>query len=181
MPSQASAVSLGSTSRNSPDVDAGLQDRLHGAFEFAPPLAKLLGPLARQRRELVQENPDVIGVSGDDVEQLVAEHRQLLGRRPAGGGDPVGAGDHLVHHAIVDRGEQRLLGADVVIQRALAEVVGDAELRDPGGVIAAAARRPAADVSTIACSRDSQLGLRAAGSRHRLGHIPIGWASDGHI
>ena len=82
-------------------------------------------------------------------------------RRAARLGDAVGAEHDLVHHPVVDGGEELLLGADVVVERALAEVVGDAELRDAGGVIAA----PGEDVrrvSMIAWRRDSQFGLRRA-------------------
>ena len=78
MPSQASAVSHGSTLAELAGVDSGLQDRLHPPLVLPAPLSELLGPLAGQRRELVQEDPDVIGVAVDDVEQLVAEHGQLL-------------------------------------------------------------------------------------------------------
>ena len=79
----------------------------------------------------------MIGIAVDDVEQLVAQHRQLRRRRPAGLGDPVGAEHHLVHHPVVDRGEELLLRPDVVVERALAEAVDLAQLGDAGGVVAA--------------------------------------------
>ena len=120
-----------------PGVDAGLQDRLDPALVLAPAHPELLGPLVGERRELVEEHPHVVGVAVDDVEQLVAEHRQLLGRRPARCGDPVGAEHHLVHHPVVDRGEQLLLRPDVVVEGALAEAVDLAQLHDAGGVVAA--------------------------------------------
>src|SRR5207302_10749827 len=44
---------------------------------------------------------------------------------------------HLVHHAIVDGGEELLLGRDVVVEGALAETVDLAQLGDAGGVVAA--------------------------------------------
>ncbi len=71
----------------------------------------------------------MIGVAVDDVEQLVAEHGQLGRRRPARLGHPVGADHHLVHHPVVDGGEQLLLRPDVVVEGALAEPVDLAQLR----------------------------------------------------
>ena len=44
-------------------VDAGLQDRLDPSLVLPPPLAELFGAFAGERRELVQEDPDVIGVA----------------------------------------------------------------------------------------------------------------------
>ncbi len=55
---------------------------------------------------------------------------------PPGFGDTVGARHHLVHHPVVDGGEQLLLRADVVVERTFAELVGGAELGDAGGVVA---------------------------------------------
>ena len=52
--------------------------------------------------------------------------------------DAIGAEHHLVHHPIVDGGEELLLRADVVVERALAEIVGGTELGDARGVVAAA-------------------------------------------
>ena len=118
-------------------VDAGPEDRLDPALVLASPALELLGPLAGERRELVQEDPDVVGVAMDDVQQLVAEHGQLLRRRAARLGDPVGAEHHLVHHPVVDGDEERFLGADVVVEGALAEVVGGTQLVDARGVVAA--------------------------------------------
>ena len=116
-------------------IDSGLQDRLDGLLEHPATPSKLLSPLARQRRKLVQEDPDVVGVAGDHVQQLVSQHRQLLGGRTSDGGDAVSACQDLVHHAIVDRGEQLFLRPDVVVERTLTQIVGDAELSDAGGVI----------------------------------------------
>ena len=118
-------------------VDAGLEDRLDPPLVLAAPPAELGGALAGQRRELVQEDPDVIRVAVNHVEQLLAEHGQLLRGRAAGRGHPVRAEHHFVHHPVVDGGEELLLGADVVVQRALAEIVGGAELHDAGGVVPA--------------------------------------------
>ncbi len=126
-----------------PGVDAGLQDRLDPALVLPPAHAELLGAFGRERRELVEEDPDVIGIAVDDVEQLVAQHGQLRGRRPARSGDAIGAEHHLVHHTIVDRGEELLLRPDVVVEGALAEAVDLAQLGDARGVVAAVARRPA--------------------------------------
>ena len=80
----------------------------------------------------------MIGVAVDDVEQLVAEHRQLLRRRTARLGDAIRAEHHLVHHPIVDGGEELFLRLDVVVEGALAETVDRAQLRDAGGVVALA-------------------------------------------
>ncbi len=153
-------------------VDAGLQDRLDPALVLAPAHAELLGALGGERRELVEEDPDVIGIAVDDVEQLVAEHRELRGRRPARGGDAIRAEHHLVHHAIVDRGEELLLRSDVVVERALAETVDRAQLRDARRVVAAPREDPRRGVDDHVATR---LPLRAAsgfvarcGSRHRL-------------
>ena len=117
--------------------DSGLQDVLDPALVGAAALAELSRTVAGQRRELVQEHPHVVRVAVDDVEQLVAEHGQLLRRRPACRGDAVCAQHHLVHHPVVDGGEELLLGADVVVERALAQVVRHTELRDARGVVAA--------------------------------------------
>ena len=112
-------------------LDARLQDGLHPLLVGTAALTELLGPFAGERRELVQEDPDVIGVAVDDVEQLLAEHGELPRRRTTCLRDTIGTEHHLVHHTVVDGGEQILLRADVVVQRALAEIVGDAQLRDP--------------------------------------------------
>ena len=107
-------------------VDPGSEDRLDLSFVLPPPAAELVDSAAGKRMELVQEDPDVIGVAMDHVEELVAEHGQLHRRRTAGLGYAPGAGDDLVHHPVVDGGEELLLGADVVVERALAEAVGRA-------------------------------------------------------
>ena len=73
----------------------------------------------------------------DDVEQLVAQHGQLRGRRPSRSGGAICAEHHLVHHSIVDRGEELLLRRDVVIKGALPETVDGAQLGDARGVVAA--------------------------------------------
>ena len=80
----------------------------------------------------------MIRVATDDVEQLVAEHGEPRRRRTTGLGDATGTEHHLVHHAIVDRGEELFLRFDVVVERALAETVDFAQLRDAGRVIALA-------------------------------------------
>jgi len=72
----------------------------------------------------------------DDVEQLVAEHGQLGGGPPVRRGHALGADHHLVHHPVVDGGEQLLLRPDVVVERALAQPVDLAQLDDAGGVVA---------------------------------------------
>ena len=118
-------------------VDARLEHRLDPPLVAAAPLAELLGAVAGECRELVQEDPDVIRVAVDHVEQLLTEHGQLLRRRAARLGHTIGAEHHLVHHPVVDGGEQLLLGADVVVERSLAEVVGGTELHDARGVIPA--------------------------------------------
>ena len=129
------AVSRGSQVAELAGIDAGLQDRLDPSLVLASTLAELRGPFAGECRELVQEDPDVIGVAVDHVEQLLAEHGQLLRRGAAGLGDPVGSEHHLVHHPVVDGGQELLFGADVVVERTLPEIVGRAELHDPGGVV----------------------------------------------
>ena len=129
--------------RRQPRVDVTELARLDAGPEhgFDPSLvapttpAELHGAIAGEHRVLVQEDPDVIGVPVDHVEQFVAVSGQLLRGRSARVGDTVRADHHLVHHPIVDAGEQLLLGVDVVVERALAEVVGDAQLHDPGGVV----------------------------------------------
>ena len=119
-------------------LDAGLQDRLDPLLVGPAALAELFGPLPRERRELVQEDPDVVRVAMDDIEQLLAQHGELLRRRATRLGHTVRTEHHLVHHPVVNGGEQILLGADVVVERALPEIVGHAQLRDARGVIAAA-------------------------------------------
>ena len=84
----------------------------------------------------------MVGVAVDDVEELVAEHRQLFRRRPARARHIL-AEHHLVHHAVVDGREQLFLGFDVVVERALAEAVHRAQLRDARRVVPLAWRRPA--------------------------------------
>ena len=63
-----------------PGVDAGLQHRLDPALVLPPAVAELLGALVGERGELVEEHPHVVRIAVDDVEQLVAEHRQLRRR-----------------------------------------------------------------------------------------------------
>ncbi len=58
--------------------DACPEDGLDPPFEFATALPELLGALAGQRRELVQEDPHMVGIAGDDLEQLISQQRQLL-------------------------------------------------------------------------------------------------------
>src|SRR5207302_8924262 len=73
-------------------VDPGSEDRLDLSFVLPPPAAELVDSAAGKRMELVQEDPDVIGVAMDHVEELVAEHGQLHRRRTAGLGYAPGAG-----------------------------------------------------------------------------------------
>ena len=80
MPSHASAVSRGSTSRNSPESMPACSTASTRSLVLAPPDAELLGAFVGERGELVEEDPDVIGVAVDDVEELVAEHGELLRR-----------------------------------------------------------------------------------------------------
>ena len=136
MPSQARAVSRGSTSRNSPASMPACRTASTWRSYSRRRTRNVLGPLGGERRELVEEDPDVVGVAVDHVEQLVAQHRQLRGRRAARLGHPVGAEQHLVHHPVVDGGEQLLLRPDVVVERALAQPVDLAQLDDAGGVVA---------------------------------------------
>ena len=88
---------------------------------------------------------------------------------------------HLVHHPVVDGGEELLLGADVVVERALAESVDLAELGDAGGVVAAAARTP-----SPTCRRSRRVApstSRCAWSRRRARWssaatvLAVAWAS----
>ncbi len=117
-------------------VDAGLEDRLDVALVVAAANPELLRGLVGERGELVEEDPHVIGVAVDDVEQLVAEHRELRRRCAARLRDPFGAGHHFVHHAVVDGGEQLFLRVDVVVEGALPEAVDLAQLGDAGRVVA---------------------------------------------
>ena len=108
----------------------------------------------------------------DHVEQLVAEHRELGRRRSACGRDAIGAEHHLVHHPVVDRGEQLLLRLDVVVEGALAETVDRAQLGDAGGVVALAcehARRRVDDLVPASLPLLAALRLvTGCSSRHRL-------------
>ena len=134
--------------------------------------AELLGAPFGQRRELVEEHPHVIRVAVDDVEQLVAEHRELGRRGAAGGRDAIRADHHLVHDAVVDRGEQLLLGADVVVERALAHAVRGAQLRDPGGVVALPREHLRRRVDDARRAAPSTSGC--AGARHPVGSpVPL--------
>ena len=126
----------------------------------------------------------MIGVAVDDVEQLVAQHGQLRRRRPARLGDPIGAEHHLVHHPVVDGGEELLLRPDVVVERALAEPVDLAQLGDAGGVVAAAGRRPAPRCRRSrrgAPSTSRCVGARRslAAPRHRLRRYTVDTATKG--
>src|ERR1035437_4835449 len=116
-------------------VDAGLEDRLDPFLVLAAALAELRRPLAGERRELVQEYPDVIRVAVDHVEQFLTKHGQLQRRRAARLGDAISTEHHLVHHPVVDCGEKLLFGGDVMVERPLAEIVCGTELHDARGVI----------------------------------------------
>ena len=70
-------------------VDAGPQDRLDPSLVLPTTLAELLGSFAGQGRELVQEDPHVVGIAVDDVEQFVAKFGELGRRRPTGSAPPV--------------------------------------------------------------------------------------------
>ena len=59
---------------------ARLEDPLDPPFVLPPPLSELLGVLAGEGWELVQEDPHVIGVADDDIEQFLAQHGQLVRR-----------------------------------------------------------------------------------------------------
>ena len=91
-------------------VDAGLQDPLNPLFVGATAQAELLGPLAGERREFVQEDPDVVRVAMDDIEEFLAQHGQLPRRRASRLRHSIRAEHHLVHHPVVNGGEQILLG-----------------------------------------------------------------------
>ena len=80
----------------------------------------------------------MVGIAVDDIEQLVTERGELGQGGPAGLRDPVGAQHHLVHDAVVDGREQLFLRADVVVEGAFPDLVGDAELGDPRSVVPAA-------------------------------------------
>ena len=90
-------------------VDAGLEDRLDPCSYSRRRSSELARPLAGKRRELVQEDPDVVGIPVDHVEQFFAELGQLRRRGTARLGDPIGADHHLVHHPVVDSGENSSL------------------------------------------------------------------------
>ena len=117
-------------------VDPGLENRLDPSLVLAAAPAERRGALAGEGGELVQEDPDVVRVAVDDVEQLVAQHGQLLRGRPSGLRHAFGTEHHFVHHPVMDGRQELLFGTDVVVQRALAEIVGGAELHDAGGVVA---------------------------------------------
>ena len=61
-------------------VDARLQDGFDPALVLAPAVRNCSARVVGERRELVQEHPHVVGVAVDDVEQLGAEHLELLRR-----------------------------------------------------------------------------------------------------
>jgi enoyl-CoA hydratase/carnithine racemase len=119
-----------------PGLHALLEHGLNRSLVPAPPLPEHLGVLAGQRGEVMQEHPDVVGEAKDDVEEFLTHHRQLLGRRSAREGHPVRAEHDLIHDPVVNGGEQLLLRADVVVERALADAVRLAELRGARGMIA---------------------------------------------
>ena len=79
----------------------------------------------------------MIRVAVDHIEQLSSEHGQLMRRRAPRLGDAISAEHHFVHHPIMDGGEERLLRADVVIERTFAEIVRDTQFRDARGVVPA--------------------------------------------
>src|SRR5947209_14197374 len=58
-------------------LHAGLEDGLDLSFVLAPPTPELVGALAAESVELVEDDPDVIGLAVDHVEQLLAEHGEL--------------------------------------------------------------------------------------------------------
>ena len=184
MPSHASAVSRAVDVTELAGIDAGLQHRLDPVLVLAPAHAELLGAFGGERRELVEEDPHVIGIAVDDVEQLVAQHGQLRRRRPASRGNPIRAEHHFVHHPIVDRGEELLLRPDVVVEGALAQTVDRAQLDDARGVVAASREDLCRSVDDRFAARRP---LRAAsgfvalcGSRHRLRPY-IGTARKGRV
>ena len=142
-----------------PRVNAGLQDRLDPSLVLTAPHPELGGPFARKRREFVQEDPDVIRIAVNHVEQLFTEQGQLRRRGTSRLSDPIGAQHHLVHHSVVDGSEQLLLGTDVVVERAFAKVVRRTELIDARGVVAAAGEN-ACRRSMIAWRRTSRFALR---------------------
>jgi len=134
-------------------LDALLEDGLDPALVGAPPLPEHLGVLAGQRGKIVQEHPDVVGEAEDHVEQFLAQHRQPLGRGSARQVHPARAQHDLVHHPVVDGRQQLLLGADVIVERALADPVRLTELCRARGVVAAVGEHLRGRVHDLATAR----------------------------
>ena len=173
IPSHASAVEPRVEVTELAGIDSGLQDVFDPLLVLPAAAAELFGPFGSERGELVEEDPDVIGIAVDDVEQLVTKHRELRRRCSPGRGNAVRADHHFVHHPIVDRGEEFFLRFDVVVEGALAEAVDRAQLGDAGGVITLAREDVRRGVDDLVATR---LPIRAAfgfgarcGSRHRVG------------
>jgi len=92
-------------------LHARLEDRLDPLLIGTAAFAKLLRSLAGERRNSCKEDPDVVRVAVDDVEQFLAQHGELPSGRATRLRHTVCAKHHLVHHPIVDGREQVLLGA----------------------------------------------------------------------
>ena len=72
-----------------PRVNAGLQDRLDPSLVLTAPHPELGGAFARKRREFVQEDPDVIRIAVNHVEQLFTQQGQLRRRGTSRLSDPI--------------------------------------------------------------------------------------------
>ncbi len=70
-----------------PGFHTGSQHRFDPCLVLPAPLTELLGTLTGESRELVEEDPDVVGKAVDHVEQFVPVIGQLHGRRPPRLGD----------------------------------------------------------------------------------------------
>jgi hypothetical protein len=57
---------------------AAAQDVFDPSFVVTATAAEALGPCSCERRKLVQEDPHVVRVAVDDVEQFAAEQGELL-------------------------------------------------------------------------------------------------------
>ena len=103
---------------------------------------------------------------------------------PPACGDAIGADHHLVHHPVVDGGEELLLRPDVVVEGALAETVDRAQLRDAGGVVAASRedlRRGVDDRVATRLPLRAALGRRSAAVTRTSGidRTWVGTATEG--
>ncbi len=155
-------------------VNTALEDRLDLLLVLPAPLAELSCVFTGEGRELVQENPDMVRVAMDHVQELDSQHRQLLRRRSPRFCNAIRTEHHLVHHPVVDRRQERFFGSDVVVQGALAEVVRFTELCDARGVVTLSGENACGRVDDRLIARlpgrsPARIARRFLGRWHRYG------------